>query len=175
MMDTMMFIVLGTLGATTPLLFAALGEMVAERSGVLNLSIEGMMAHGAAVAFAVATLSHSHSARVFARGALAAAALSFAFGLLVLVCLANQVAAGLAIGLLGLGVSALVGKPFEGNTIAALGKLISSAWPMCRSSGRSCSDKTSWFMPGLHSSRSWPGYSGERNWASSFAPSARHR
>jgi general nucleoside transport system permease protein len=122
MMDTVMFIVLGTLGATTPLLFAALGEMVAERSGVLNLSIEGMMATGAAVAFAVATLSHSH-AFGFLAGSLAAAALSLVFGLLVLVFLANQVAAGLAIGLLGLGVSALVGKPFEGNTIAALGKL----------------------------------------------------
>ena len=53
MMDTLMFIVLGTLGATTPLLFAALGELVAERSGVLNLSIEGMMASGAAVGFAL--------------------------------------------------------------------------------------------------------------------------
>lgn len=122
MMDTVMFIVLGTLGATTPLLFAALGELVAERSGVLNLSIEGMMATGAAVAFAVTTLSHSHSLG-FLAGALAAGALSLAFGVLVLVCLANQVAAGLAIGLLGLGVSALVGKPFEGNTIPPLPKL----------------------------------------------------
>ena len=117
-----MFIVLGTLGATTPLLFAALGEMVVERSGVLNLSIEGMMATGAAVAFAIATLTGSHTLG-FTAGALAAALLSVIFGWLVLGSLANQVAAGLAIGLLGLGVSALVGKPFEGNTIAALGKL----------------------------------------------------
>ena len=122
MMDTLMFIVLGTLGATTPLLFAALGELVAERSGVLNLSIEGMMATGAAVGFAVTTLSQSHGLG-FLAGALAAAALSLAFGVLVLVCLANQVAAGLAIGLLGLGVSALVGKPFEGHTISPLPKL----------------------------------------------------
>ena len=122
MTDTLMFIVLGTLGASTPLLFAALGELVAERSGVLNLSVEGMMATGAAVGFAIATESHSH-ALGFAAGALAAAALSFVFGLLTLVFLANQVAAGLAVGLLGLGTSALVGKPFEGNTIAPLGKL----------------------------------------------------
>ena len=121
MMDTLMFIVVGT-GATTPLLFAALGELVAERSGVLNLSIEGMMASGAAVGFAVTTLSHSYSLG-FLAGALAAGALSLAFGVLVLVCLANQVAAGLAIGLLGLGVSALVGKPFEGNTVPPLPKL----------------------------------------------------
>ena len=67
-------------------------------------------------------MSHSHSLG-FLAGALAAGALSLAFGLLVLVCLANQVAAGLAIGLLGLGVSALVGKPFEGNTIPPLPKL----------------------------------------------------
>ena len=122
MMDTLMFIVLGTLGATTPLLFAALGELVAERSGVLNLSIEGMMATGAAVGFAVTTLTHSYGLG-FLAGALAAGALSLAFGVLVLVCLANQVAAGLAIGLLGLGVSALVGKPFEGNTVPPLPKL----------------------------------------------------
>jgi general nucleoside transport system permease protein len=122
MMDTVMFIIIGTLGATTPLLFAALGEMVVERSGVLNLSIEGMMATGAAVAFAVATLTGSH-ALGFTAGAFAAAALSLIFGWLVLASLANQVAAGLAIGLLGLGASALVGKPFEGNTIAGLGKL----------------------------------------------------
>ncbi len=117
-----MFIILGALGATTPLLFASLGEMVVERSGVLNLSIEGMMATGAAVAFAIATMTGSHTLG-FASGALAAAALSLIFAWLVLASLANQVAAGLAIGLLGLGVSALVGKPFEGNTIAGLGKL----------------------------------------------------
>jgi ABC-type uncharacterized transport system permease subunit len=122
MMDTIMFIILGTLGATTPLLFASLGEMVVERSGVLNLSIEGMMATGAAVAFAIATMTGSHTLG-FAGGALAAAALSLIFAWLVLGSLANQVAAGLAIGLLGLGVSALVGKPFEGNTIAGLSKL----------------------------------------------------
>jgi len=78
MMDTLMFIVVGTLGATTPLLFAALGELVAERSGVLNLSIEGMMASGAAVGFAVTTLSNSHSLG-FIAGALAAGALSLGF------------------------------------------------------------------------------------------------
>jgi simple sugar transport system permease protein len=122
MIDTLMFIVLGTLGAATPLLFAALGELVAERSGVLNLSIEGMMATGAAVGFAVTTLSHSHSLG-FLAGALSGGALALAFALLVLIFLANQVAAGLAVGLLGLGVSALVGKPFEGNTITPLSKL----------------------------------------------------
>lgn len=117
-----MFIIVGTLGAATPLLFAALGEMVVERSGVLNLSIEGMMATGAAVAFVFATLTGSHTIG-FAAGAVAAAMLALIFAWLVLGSLANQVAAGLAIGLLGLGVSALVGKQFEGNTIAVLGKL----------------------------------------------------
>jgi simple sugar transport system permease protein len=122
MMDTLMFIVLGTLGASTPLLFTALGELVAERSGVLNLSLEGLMATGAAVGFAVATISHSHTLG-FLAGAMAGGALSLVFAVLVLSFLANQVAAGLAIGLLGLGISALVGKPFEGKTIAPLAKL----------------------------------------------------
>jgi general nucleoside transport system permease protein len=80
------------------------------------------MATGAAVGFAIATVSHSH-ALGFVAGGLAGGALSLVFAVLVLFFLANQVAAGLAIGLLGLGVSALVGKPFEGKTIAPLAKL----------------------------------------------------
>lgn len=122
MTDTLMFIVLGTIAASTPLLFAALGELVAERSGVLNLSLEGLMATGAAVGFVIATVSHSHTLG-FLAGALAGGALALLFAVLVLTFLANQVAAGLAIGLLGLGVSALVGKEFEGKTIAPLSKL----------------------------------------------------
>ena len=122
MTATLVFILGGMLAAATPMLFAAMGEVVAERAGVLNLSVEGMMATGAATAFAIATLSGSHLLG-FAAGGLAAAALSLVFAALVLVFLANQVAAGLAVGILGLGVSSLVGKAFEGWTIAPLADL----------------------------------------------------
>jgi ABC-type uncharacterized transport system permease subunit len=119
---TLVFILGGMLAAATPMLLAAMGEVVAERAGVLNLSVEGTMATGAAVAFMAATLSGSHLLG-FVAGGLAAALLSLVFAALVLVFLANQVAAGLAVGILGLGISSLVGKAYEGTTIAPLGKL----------------------------------------------------
>lgn len=126
MTATLIYLLAGMIAAATPILFAAIGEAVAERSGVLNLSVEGMMATGAAVAFAVATLSGSHAAGYWAAG-FASAGLAFLFAVLVLVFLANQVAAGLAVGILGLGLSALVGKSFEGTTIAALPKIPAGA------------------------------------------------
>lgn len=119
MLDSVVFLLAGTLAAATPLLFAALGEAVVEKSGVLNLSIEGMMAVGAATGFAVATLSGSYISG-FAMAALASAILSAVFAILVLFFLANQVAAGLAVGILGLGVSVLIGKNHEGQTIKSL-------------------------------------------------------
>lgn len=121
-MDTLVFVLAGTLAAATSLIVAAMGELVAERAGVLNLSVEGMMATGAAVAFVVATGSGSHGLGLVA-AALASAGLSLLFAILVLVFLANQVAAGLAVGILGLGVSALVGKNFEGTTITPLARV----------------------------------------------------
>ncbi|NKC14166.1 MAG: ABC transporter permease [Gammaproteobacteria bacterium] len=121
-MDSLTFILAGTLAAATPLILAALGELVVEKSGVLNLSIEGMMATGAAVAFVVATLSGS-AFFGFAAAAGAAVLLSLVFATLVLIFLANQVAAGLAVGILGLGLSALVGKRFEGTTIEPVARL----------------------------------------------------
>ena len=119
MTETLIFICAGTMAAATPILFAAMGELVVERSGVLNLSIEGMMATGAAAAFAVATVYES-SFLGFVMAALAAGLLSVVFATLTLIFLANQVAAGLAVGILGLGVSALIGKKHEGFTIEPL-------------------------------------------------------
>ena len=107
------------MAAATPILFAAMGELVVERSGILNLSIEGMMATGAATAFVVATLSGS-AFYGFAAAAAAAVLLAAVFGMLTLLFLSSQVAAGLAVGILGLGVSALVGKEHEGFTIKPL-------------------------------------------------------
>jgi simple sugar transport system permease protein len=115
-MDTLAFLLSGTLLAATPLLIAAMGELVAEKSGVLNLSIEGMMALGAAVAFIVVVESGSHWAAIIA-GGLAGVALAALFAAVVLVALGNQVATGIAVGILGVGLSGVVGKSYESMTV----------------------------------------------------------
>ena len=101
------------LSAATPILFAALGELVVERAGVLNLGVEGMMITGALAGFAAAHASGS-PAMGFAAAAVAGAAISMIFGLLTQFLLTNQVATGLALTLFGLGLTALFGKPYEG-------------------------------------------------------------
>ena len=98
--------------ASTPILLAALGELVTERAGVLNLGVEGMMIIGAIAGFG-AGIATGSSLAGFAFAALAGAALSLIFALLVLVLLANQVASGLALTLFGLGLSALIGANFR--------------------------------------------------------------
>ncbi|MFV0411397.1 MAG: ABC transporter permease [Paracoccus sp. (in: a-proteobacteria)] len=101
------------LSAATPILFAALGELIVERAGVLNLGVEGMMITGALAGFAVAHGTGS-PAIGFVAAACAGAALSMIFGLLTQYLLTNQVATGLALTLFGLGLSALLGKAYEG-------------------------------------------------------------
>ncbi|MEX3009672.1 ABC transporter permease [Hoeflea sp. TYP-13] len=118
-MDTFVFVFAGAFATATPLLLAAMGELVVERTGVLNLSVEGMMAISAAIAFMVVYTTGSHSLG-FLIGAVSAAALSVIFAVLVLVFLANQVAAGLAVGILGLGLSALLARSFESETLIPL-------------------------------------------------------
>ncbi len=99
--------------AAMPLLLAALGEMVVEKSGVLNLGVEGMMIIGAIAGFAIAVETGSPLLGLVA-AAVAGAALSLIFGVLTQVLLANQVATGLALTLFGLGLSALIGQPYSG-------------------------------------------------------------
>jgi general nucleoside transport system permease protein len=99
--------------AATPLLIAAIGELVVERSGVLNLGVEGMMIMGAVTAFAVAQMTGSAWLGMFA-GILAGAAFSLLFGFLTLTLVTNQVASGLALTILGLGASAMIGESFVG-------------------------------------------------------------
>lgn len=118
-MDVLIFIVSGTLAAATALIFAAMGELVAEKSGVLNLGIEGMMATGAAMAFVVLSLSGSYTLG-FAAGAGLGLVLSLVHAALTIVFRANQVASGLAIGILGLGLSSAIGKKYEGKTVTGL-------------------------------------------------------
>lgn len=118
-MSALEFLLAGTLAAALPLLLAALGEMVVERTGVLNLGLEGMMALGAVIAFICVYHSGSHSLG-FAAAAVVGAGFAMIFAALVLGVRANEVAAGLAIGVLGLGLSALFGKTYESQTIKGL-------------------------------------------------------
>ncbi|MCH2095614.1 MAG: ABC transporter permease [Rhodobacteraceae bacterium] len=99
--------------SATPILFAAIGELVVEKAGVLNLGVEGMMITGAVVGFAVAVNTDSPLPG-FAAAALAAGVLSLSFGILTQYLLSNQVATGLGLTLVGLGLSSLIGKPYEG-------------------------------------------------------------
>ncbi|MHC1549076.1 ABC transporter permease [Phyllobacterium sp. K27] len=99
--------------AATPLLIAALGELVVERSGVLNLGVEGMMIMGAVSGFAAAQMTGSAWLGLVA-AVLAGAAFSLLFGFLTLTLATNQVATGLALTLLGLGASAMIGESFVG-------------------------------------------------------------
>lgn len=100
-----------TLAAGTPLVFAALGELVAEKSGVLNLGVEGMMLVGAVAAFMVVASTRQPWLGAFA-GAAAGAAMAALFGALTLLLMANQVATGLALSLFGVGLSAFIGKGY---------------------------------------------------------------
>ncbi|WP_152477160.1 ABC transporter permease [Roseovarius sp. THAF9] len=99
--------------ASTPILLAALGELVVERAGVLNLGVEGMMITGAICGFAIAVNTGSPFIG-FVAAALGGAVLSLLFGLLTQLALANQVASGLALTLFGLGLSALLGQGYQG-------------------------------------------------------------
>jgi simple sugar transport system permease protein len=100
-----------TLAAGTPLVFAALGELVTEKSGVLNLGVEGMMLVGAVAAFAVAAKTGSPWLGV-AAGIAAGAAMSQVFAVITLSLMANQVATGLALSLFGVGLSAFIGLDY---------------------------------------------------------------
>jgi simple sugar transport system permease protein len=101
----------GAVQAGTPLLYATLGEIITERSGVLNLGVEGMMIVGAFFAFLGLHLTGSPWADVCA-GALAGAAIASIHGILCIVLRGNQVVSGLAITILGLGLADYLGAPF---------------------------------------------------------------
>ncbi len=115
-------VVLTIVTASTPLLLAALGELVTERAGVLNLGVEGMMVMGAVAGFGVALTTGSPYLGILA-AALAGAALAVPFGFLTLNLVTNQVATGLALTLLGLGLSGLIGEAFVGQPGVRLTKI----------------------------------------------------
>ncbi|HEV7245602.1 MAG TPA: ABC transporter permease [Shinella sp.] len=106
-------ILLTVITAATPLVLASLGELVTERSGVLNLGVEGMMVMGAVLAFAATQATGSPYIGILA-GIACGALFSVLFGFLTLTLVANQVATGLALTILGLGVSGQIGEPYVG-------------------------------------------------------------
>ena len=108
--------------AATPLVFAAVGEVVVEKAGVLNLGVEGMMIIGAIAAFATAVSTGSEVLAILA-GAGAGVLIAIIFGVLTVYLQSNQVATGLALTIFGLGLSALIGHSYVGKTFDGLAKL----------------------------------------------------
>lgn len=108
--------------AATPILLAAIGELVVEKAGVLNLGVEGMMIVGAVCGFIIAVETDSPLLG-FVAAAAGGAVLSLLFGLLTQFLLSNQVATGLALTLFGLGLSALLGQSYVGIKAPSTPKL----------------------------------------------------
>jgi ABC-type uncharacterized transport system permease subunit len=108
-----------TAGAATPLVLASSGELVAERAGVLNLGLEGMMLVGAVAGFS-ATLHSGSMLLGLAAALLAGMAMALLFAVLVLTLQANQVATGLALTLFGSGLSSFAGRGLVGQTVAPM-------------------------------------------------------
>jgi ABC-type uncharacterized transport system permease subunit len=116
-------ILVATLRAATPLIIAGLGELVTERSGVLNLGIEGMMLMGAAVGF-IGTVASGNPVIGMLAAMLAGMGMALIFGVLTLSLMANQVATGLALTIFGVGLSALIGINYVGTPITGLATLM---------------------------------------------------
>jgi simple sugar transport system permease protein len=104
--------------AAIPLMYAGAGELVAEKSGVLNLGVEGMMLMGAVSGYAVTAITGNPWLGIGA-SLLAGMAMSLLFGFLTITMLANQVATGLSLTIFGIGFSAYVGKPYTSAAVRA--------------------------------------------------------
>ena len=105
--------------ATTPLVFAAIGELVTEKTGVLNLGVEGMMLVGAVTAFVTLVITGSYFLS-FLMSILSGLLMSGLFAFLVLILMSNQVATGLALTIFGIGLSSMIGKEYIGTPINGL-------------------------------------------------------
>jgi general nucleoside transport system permease protein len=113
-LDFIIAAIITVVGLTTPILLAGLGELVVEKSGVLNLGVEGMMLIGAISGFGVTVMTFNPWLGVL--GAAAGGALSaLIFGVLVLSLNSNQVATGLALSIFGTGLSSRLGLCFVGR------------------------------------------------------------
>lgn len=117
-MDTAIALAAATLSAGTPLLLAAVGIVVSERSGVVNLGIEGVMLVAAVLAFALVHASGSYTLG-FIAGAAGGILLAALFALFAIGLHTNQYATGLALALFGAGASAFIGLPLAGVSLPA--------------------------------------------------------
>ena len=104
--------------AAIPLMYAGVGELVAEKSGVLNLGVEGMMLMGAVTGYAVTVTTGNPWLGIVA-SVFAGLAMALLFGFLTITMLANQVATGLSLTIFGIGFSAYVGKPYTSAAVRA--------------------------------------------------------
>ncbi|MCF6444142.1 ABC transporter permease [Nereida sp. MMG025] len=120
------FFIASIMVSATPLLLAAIGELVAEKTGVLNLGVEGMMITGAICGFIISVETGSPTLG-FICGALGGAVLSLIFALLTQLFMANQVASGLALTLFGLGFSSMIGQGYVGIVPPDVPKLMEGA------------------------------------------------
>jgi general nucleoside transport system permease protein len=121
-MDLIANILIGITVASTPLVFAAVGEIIVEKAGVLNLGIEGLMIVGAIAGFA-AQLATGNPLLALLAAVLAGAAMALPFAIATQTLLANQVASGLALTLLGLGLAALAGQDYTGLSVPSFPRL----------------------------------------------------
>jgi len=121
-LDLLSNILISVMIAATPLVLAATGELVAERAGVLNLGVEGMMVTGALAAFA-ALMATGKIAWALTAAVVAGTGMATLFAVLALSLRANQVAAGLALTMFGLGLSALAGQSYSGQSAGAFPRL----------------------------------------------------
>ena len=120
MMDHLTPILVGTLGAATPLVLAGLGELITERSGVMNLGVEGMMLIGAIAGFATAVGTDGSVILGLLGGVAAGVLAASAFAVLALSLAANQAACGLALTIFGVGLSAFIGQSYVSHSLAGL-------------------------------------------------------
>lgn len=124
MLSFIIGVLTGAIGAGTSVLYAALGEVISERAGVINLGVEGTMLVGASVGFAT-THQTANPFLGFIAAMLAGGIFNLLFAYLVITRGANQLASGLTLGFLGIGLSALMGKPYVGQMVQGLSK-----WPV---------------------------------------------
>lgn len=117
MEDIIISVAQRTLIAGTPLLIGTIGEIICERSGILNLGVEGVMAIGAVTAFIITMVTGNPWLGLFV-AILAGMLISVIHALASITLQSNQVVSGLALTMLGLGVSGLVGKPYVGKPLA---------------------------------------------------------
>lgn len=140
LLDNLLFAMVRT---GTPLLLVALGELVCERSGVLNLGQEGMMLFGAVIGFMVAFSSGSLWLGVLL-AVLAGMLLAALFAGVALYLNANQAACGLALTIFGVGLSSFVGAAWVGKPLQGFARWRCRCWASCRCSGACCSPRTRW-------------------------------